>query len=101
MAILPPSLYILHPITYDEEEKETKGQVVFIHGILGGVFMTWRQNDEKRFLRDSHLPDPSYSYCWPRDWLPSDVSGVTLYGIHYESQLTTWGELFPDGLHSR
>ncbi len=46
--------------------------VVFIHGILGGVFYSWREldRDNSRGWGTSDLvSSEEYSYCWPRDWL--------------------------------
>ncbi|XP_025833566.1 protein SERAC1 isoform X1 [Agrilus planipennis] len=42
------SLYVLYP-TCDSEE-ETYVDVIFIHGLLGGVFFTWRQRGNKETL---------------------------------------------------
>lgn len=35
------SLYLLYPLTRTTKDREV--DVVFIHGLLGGVFFTWRQ----------------------------------------------------------
>lgn len=74
--------YLSEPIEAD---------VVFIHGLLGGPFKTWRQQDQpKNNLNDNQnksssqavadvnttqespdLNDSSYTFCWPK------VSSIT------------------------
>nr|CAD7428423.1 unnamed protein product [Timema monikensis] len=38
-----PHIYLLHPTT--RQHAPAQMDVVFIHGLLGGVFITWRQRD--------------------------------------------------------
>lgn len=40
-------LYLLSPIT--RSPKDSDVDVIFVHGLLGGVFYTWRQR-----IRDAH-----------------------------------------------
>ncbi|XP_054013372.1 protein SERAC1 [Hylaeus anthracinus] len=40
----PRRIYLLHPL--HKTKTNTKLDVVFLHGLLGGVFITWRQRDE-------------------------------------------------------
>ncbi|KAJ8961428.1 hypothetical protein NQ318_014675 [Aromia moschata] len=57
-------LYLLHPVTRTVEDH--KVDIVFIHGLLGGVFYTWRQRNKgpnimrllskKKQRKDSVLP---------------------------------------------
>ncbi|XP_025993627.2 protein SERAC1 isoform X3 [Solenopsis invicta] len=42
-AKFPQSIYLLHPL--HRVHAATKMDVVFLHGLLGGVFVTWRQRD--------------------------------------------------------
>ncbi|XP_012055483.1 PREDICTED: protein SERAC1 [Atta cephalotes] len=39
----PQSVYLLHPL--HRIHATTKMDVIFLHGLLGGVFVTWRQRD--------------------------------------------------------
>lgn len=42
--ILPPGIYQLSP-DFGYDEKGLKCDIVFVHGLLGGVFRTWRRQD--------------------------------------------------------
>ncbi|XP_076619639.1 protein SERAC1 [Colletes latitarsis] len=39
----PRRIYLLHPL--HKTKTNTKLDVVFLHGLLGGIFVTWRQRD--------------------------------------------------------
>lgn len=41
----PPNVYPLHPRT--RTRHKPKADIVFVHGLMGGVFITWRQKDRK------------------------------------------------------
>lgn len=70
------SLYILHPIhqtqpnTTSTTSPQADFDIIFIHGLQGGVFKTWRQADSAK--RVSSSSDQPYSECWPKSWLPLD-----------------------------
>ena len=52
-------------------EKSKGVDVVFLHGLLGGAFYTWRQEDAgntRGWGRADLVSSDDYSYCWPRDW---------------------------------
>lgn len=42
-AKYPQNVYLLHPL--HKVHVATKMDVIFLHGLLGGVFVTWRQRD--------------------------------------------------------
>ncbi|XP_013114248.2 protein SERAC1 [Stomoxys calcitrans] len=44
-TVYPPNVYPLHPRL--RTRTKPKADIVFIHGLLGGVFITWRQKDRK------------------------------------------------------
>lgn len=41
----PPNVYPLHPRV--RTRRKPTADIVFVHGLLGGVFITWRQRDRK------------------------------------------------------
>ena len=52
-------------------EKSKGVDVVFLHGLLGGAFYTWRQEDPgntRGWGRSDLVSSEEYSYCWPKDW---------------------------------
>jgi hypothetical protein len=57
MFTLPPGIYQLYPDTPSDEESLLV-DVVFVHGIMGGAFRTWRSQD----LRASNIPSPFNSF---------------------------------------
>ena len=57
--------------------------VVFIHGLMGSVFKTWRQSDKNAGNSD-------YTKCWPQTWLSQDIKWLRLLAIDYQTQLTDW-----------
>eukprot|EP00088_Acartia_fossae_P009362 TRINITY_DN1451_c1_g1_i6.p1 TRINITY_DN1451_c1_g1~~TRINITY_DN1451_c1_g1_i6.p1 ORF type:complete len:285 (-),score=66.59 TRINITY_DN1451_c1_g1_i6:67-921(-) len=71
--------------------------VVFIHGLLGGVFFTWRQQDKDnvRDFSTDQISGDDYTFCWPRDWLQDDASHVRVLGVDFDSYLSQWGGACP------
>ncbi|XP_032784343.2 protein SERAC1 [Daphnia magna] len=93
------SIYLLHPLYEDTEDTrkfDTRQgtmkwdmDVVFVHGLLGGVGWTWRQSDLLGKNAD-------YTDCWPRDWLPADIPNLRILGIDYVTSLSHWKSRCPD-----
>lgn len=68
--------------------------VVFIHGIRGGPFVTWRKDgilehgDARGYL--------DRSACWPTDWLAPTFPDARLISIEYAAPASGWeGESLP------
>ena len=51
--------------------------VVFIHGLLGGAFVTWRTTEHNG--KDNVI--------WPSAWLVEDIPDLRLLSISYQSAL--------------
>lgn len=41
-------LYTIHPIF--KQDENFKADIVFVHGLLGGIFFTWRQRDRNECI---------------------------------------------------
>jgi len=96
-----PGIYLLAPsdrlVRHTNSLSNWGVDVVFVHGLWGGVFFTWRQREKDGF--DSGASDISnFSFCWPRDWLLEDVQSrdhVRLIGCDFDSYLSQWGDDCP------
>uniref|UniRef100_A0A1A8MWX0 Protein SERAC1 n=5 Tax=Nothobranchius TaxID=28779 RepID=A0A1A8MWX0_9TELE len=82
-------VYILHPQTRDNQP--IKADVLFIHGILGAAFKTWRQKDRNTLEeeRDAKGSD-DYTECWPKSWLAADCPNLRVLSVEYDSHLSDW-----------
>lgn len=92
-----PGIYLLLPNDRHVQHKNNMSNwgvdVVFIHGLMGGVFYTWRQADphNEREGVEEQVSGDGYSYCWPRDWLAEDSQHVRVLGCDFDSYLSQWG----------
>ncbi|XP_017887632.1 protein SERAC1-like isoform X3 [Ceratina calcarata] len=99
----PRRIYLLHPL--HKTRGKIKLDVVFLHGLLGGVFITWRQRDQDEpdvgIVGDSNSSDDACmqkiyydkrykTLCWPRDWLPEDIPSLRVIGVNYDTNLSMW-----------
>ncbi|GAB6023326.1 Serine active site containing protein 1 [Chamberlinius hualienensis] len=88
-------VYVVNSSNYKNNSKSVI-DVVFIHGLLGGAFKTWRQKD-----LDIKFSDNSYTHCWPRDWLANDLPQIRVILIDYETHLTEWNSHCPHNSEER
>ncbi|XP_054474327.1 protein SERAC1 [Anoplopoma fimbria] len=82
-------VYILHPQTRGNQP--IKADVLFIHGILGAAFKTWRQKDPN--ISDEEKEAESredYTECWPKSWLAADCPNLRVLSVEYDSHLSDW-----------
>ncbi|KAF3702893.1 Protein SERAC1 Serine active site-containing protein 1 [Channa argus] len=82
-------VYILHPQTRDNQP--IKADVLFIHGILGAAFKTWRQKDQNMSKEETEeeMRD-DYTECWPKSWLAADCPNLRVLSVEYDSHLSDW-----------
>ena len=100
-----PGVYLLLPedrtVRHLNDLSNWGVDVVFVHGLLGGVFYTWRQLDEDNSRGWGDRSDLSsteeYSYCWPRDWLRGMSPHVRVIGVDFDTHLSQWGREVPQG----
>ncbi|XP_026531056.1 protein SERAC1 isoform X1 [Notechis scutatus] len=85
----PDGVYILHPQCRTNEP--IKADVLFVHGLLGAAFKTWRQQDleDSADERDLDVED-DYSECWPKTWLASDCPSLRIISVEYDTHLSDW-----------
>jgi len=95
-----PGIYLLGPQDRHVQHMNSLSNwgvdVVFVHGLWGGVFYTWRQQDKEN-VRDFDLDvDDGYSFCWPRDWLEEDCKEhIRIIGCDFDSYISQWGNNCP------
>ncbi|CAJ1078488.1 protein SERAC1 [Xyrichtys novacula] len=82
-------VYILHPQTRNNQP--IKADVLFIHGILGAAFKTWRQKDRNTLEEEKEAEsEDDYSECWPKSWLAADCPNLRVLSVEYDSHLSDW-----------
>ncbi|XP_032398128.1 protein SERAC1 isoform X3 [Etheostoma spectabile] len=82
-------VYILHPQTRCNQP--IKADVLFIHGILGAAFKTWRQKDRDTLEEEKEAESrDDYTECWPKSWLAADCPNLRVLSVEYDSHLSDW-----------
>uniref|UniRef100_A0A3B3YT83 Protein SERAC1 n=1 Tax=Poecilia mexicana TaxID=48701 RepID=A0A3B3YT83_9TELE len=82
-------VYILHPQT--RVDQSSKADVLFIHGILGAAFKTWRQKDRSTLEEEREAEsEDDYTECWPKSWLAADCPNLRVLSVEYDSHLSDW-----------
>uniref|UniRef100_A0A670XWY4 Protein SERAC1 n=1 Tax=Pseudonaja textilis TaxID=8673 RepID=A0A670XWY4_PSETE len=85
----PDGVYILHPQCRTNEP--IKADVLFVHGLLGAAFKTWRQQDLEHSADERDLDvEDDYSECWPKTWLASDCPSLRIISVEYDTHLSDW-----------
>jgi pimeloyl-ACP methyl ester carboxylesterase len=68
--------------------------VVFVHGIRGGAFVTWRR--EGVFERGKARGALDRTVCWPSAWVAEELPDARLLSAEYSAPITGWeGESLP------
>uniref|UniRef100_UPI00358F0A02 protein SERAC1 isoform X5 n=1 Tax=Myxine glutinosa TaxID=7769 RepID=UPI00358F0A02 len=84
----PDGVYLLHP--QQITTLNTTGDVLFVHGLLGAAFKTWRLRDPEASV---HLSGGKYrdvSQCWPKSWLGEDCPENRVLSVEYDTRLSDW-----------
>lgn len=102
-CVYAPGIYLLLPkgrqVRHLNPLSNWGVDVVFIHGLLGGVFYSWRQLDldnSRGWGTDELISSENYAYCWPRDWLDDMSENVRILGVDFDSYLSQWGNTCPN-----
>ncbi|XP_028858727.1 protein SERAC1 isoform X2 [Denticeps clupeoides] len=80
-------VYVLHPQC--RTSQPIKADVLFVHGLLGAAFKTWRQKD----LSEDDKPSAAredYTECWPKTWLAADCPYIRVLSVEYDTHLSDW-----------
>ncbi|XP_022376695.1 protein SERAC1 isoform X4 [Enhydra lutris kenyoni] len=82
-------VYVLHP--QYRTSQPIKADVLFIHGLMGAAFKTWRQQDSEQVLTEKILEDEArYTTCWPKTWLARDCPALRIISVEYDTSLSDW-----------
>nr|XP_017200939.1 protein SERAC1 isoform X3 [Oryctolagus cuniculus] len=82
-------VYVLHPQC--RTSQPIKADVLFIHGLMGAAFKTWRQQDSERAVSEEALEDEDrYTTCWPKTWLARDCPALRIISVEYDTSLSDW-----------
>lgn len=81
---LSKSIYLLNSFDLSKRKSSSYScDIIFVHGLKGGVLKTWRQSDRAK-------SDPDYAECWPLSWLAKDLPRARILAVDYESSLSHW-----------
>lgn len=63
--------------------------VVFVHGLMGGPYRTWRIADDKTSTTNALVEKidedaGKEGTCWPEEWLSVDLPGSRLLTVKYK-----------------
>ena len=64
--------------------------VVFVHGIRGGAFATWRRKGVVNTDPEHTEGNLDHPYCWPSEWLTKDVPQARLLSMEYAAPASGW-----------
>lgn len=69
--------------------------VVFVHGLRGGPYKTWRITDDKTSTKSGLVERidqeaGNEGTFWPGEWLSTDFSEARLFTLKYKTNLTQW-----------
>lgn len=56
---------------------------------------TYMAQNKRTALIQENQDKYSYTFCWPKDWLPKDCANLRILGVNYWSSLSEWLEKCP------
>lgn len=103
--VLPDGIHLFVPLASHHETLAREGvnargmnapsvDIVFVHGIRGGAFVTWRREG---VLERGHARGAlEHSVCWPTSWVSKELPDARLISAEYAAPVTGWeGESLP------
>ncbi|KAA3672799.1 uncharacterized protein DEA37_0014921 [Paragonimus westermani] len=88
-----PDIYRLDSLRSDNRSADYDCDVIFVHGMRGSVFFTWRQNDA--ILENAEASVTDCTKCWPRDWLPREFPSARILAINSSLYPFVWDPICP------
>ncbi|KAI4366418.1 hypothetical protein MLD38_022299 [Melastoma candidum] len=82
--------------SYDESSSDLPPiDVVFVHGLRGGPFKSWRITEDKTSTKSGLVEKidqeaGKHGTFWPAEWLPIDFPHARLFSLKYKTNLTQW-----------
>uniref|UniRef100_A0A663EJV8 Protein SERAC1 n=2 Tax=Aquila chrysaetos chrysaetos TaxID=223781 RepID=A0A663EJV8_AQUCH len=96
----PDGVYVLHP--QYRSSQPIRADILFVHGLLGAAFKTWRQQDiDRRLDKKASEREEDYSQCWPKTWLASDCPALRIISVEYDTHLSDWKAKCPVEAHRK
>ncbi|XP_068040798.1 protein SERAC1 isoform X3 [Anomalospiza imberbis] len=96
----PDGVYVLHP--QYRSSQPVRADILFVHGLLGAAFKTWRQQDvDRRWDKKASEGEEDYSQCWPKTWLASDCPSLRIISVEYDTHLSDWKAKCPVEAHRK
>lgn len=86
---MAPGWYIVRQSRLDGAGAPTV-DVVFVHGIQGGAFSTWRAERAALSRQPNEGRAVSRQICWPGVWLSADAPKARLLSMKYAAPVTAW-----------
>ena len=78
---------------------------MFVHGIRGGPFVTWRRVRTPKTLDPATgrlrvaPPEMRHELCWPTVWLKADLPSARLLSLEYAAPASGWEVKHPSDSH--
>ncbi|XVE94851.1 hypothetical protein REPUB_Repub02eG0045100 [Reevesia pubescens] len=79
----------------DSESEIPQMDIVFVHGLRGGPYKTWRISEDKSSTKSGLVEKideeaGKLGTFWPGEWLSADFPQARLFSLKYKTNLTQW-----------
>ncbi|OAE25735.1 hypothetical protein AXG93_4368s1950 [Marchantia polymorpha subsp. ruderalis] len=93
--VSPANQGVSHSVHQGDAIREPVMDVVFVHGLRGGPYKTWRVSENKVSSTTplvEKIDDEAgkQGTCWPQEWLADDLPRSRLLTIKYKTNLSEW-----------